>query len=146
MLKDDIFICKCFLFPNIIICKLPQQNKVVNSDQLLKSKQIFCMHMSVPGNVCRLWTVRVYLCTNSTWYSCPGPVLASIISHLLQCSTWYKRSSWRGWTRKGSRLDDAVSISSTSELVLLLQLMLSICRSLERETSTNTLGKYPCMG
>lgn len=31
-----------------------------------------------------------------TWYSCPGPVLARIISLPLQCSTWYRRPSWRG--------------------------------------------------
>lgn len=30
-----------------------------------------------------------------TWYSCPGPVLARIISLPLQCSTWYRRPGWR---------------------------------------------------
>lgn len=77
----------------------------------------------------------------TTWYSCPGPVLASMIIRPLWCSMWYSRSCSRGWTRTGCKLVVVVSISSTSELVLLLQLMLSIRRSLERATSTNTLGK-----
>lgn len=34
-------------------------------------------------------------CVDITWYSCPGPVLARIISLPLQCSTWYRRPSWR---------------------------------------------------
>lgn len=80
-------------------------------------------------------------CVDMTWYSCPGPVLARIISLPLQCSTWYRRPSWRCWTCKGLRWDVATSTSKTSEVVLLLQLMLSICWSLERATSTNTLER-----
>lgn len=80
-------------------------------------------------------------CVDMTWYSCPGPVLARIISLPLQCSTWYRRPSWRCWTCKGLRWDVATSTSKTSEVVLLLQLMLSICWSLERATSTNTLQR-----
>lgn len=105
-----------------------------------------CMFLYVYVRINQCVFTQSMWCTNFTWYSCPGPVFASIISHSLQCSTWYRRSIWRGWTRKGSKWVVVESISSTSEVVLLLQLMLSICRSLERATSTNTLGKVSVFG